>query len=46
MKLNPEKQLLEEEKDKLLADIREKAKRKKKLMKPHDKYDDDNELLK
>ena len=38
--------LLKDEQDKLLAEIKEKAERKKKLMNPHDKYDADNELLK
>ena len=40
------KELLKDEQDKLLAEIKEKVERKKRLMNPDDKYDTDNELLK
>ena len=39
-------ELLKDEQDKLLAEIKEKVERKKRLMNPDDKYDTDNELLK
>ena len=37
---------LKEEQEKVLAEIKEKAERKKRLMNPTDKYDTDNELIK
>ena len=37
---------LKEEQDNLLTEINEKAKKRKALMNPNDKYDTDNELLK
>ena len=40
------KELLKDEQDKLLAEIKEKVERKKRLVNPDDKYDTDNELLK
>ncbi len=38
-------ELLQVEKDNLIAEINERVKRKKELMNPNDKYDTDNELL-